>query len=83
MQKYENGFLCDNMRMFSEDASILFHVRRMGSRICACTKYQIVFRQKSSGKKYRNADYPSLNEPLLPPAVCGSAGLGWNRLVIR
>ena len=28
-------------------------------------------------------NYPSLTSPLLPPAVCGSAGLGWNRLVIR
>ena len=60
--------------------SILFHVSREAVR---ALNARLFSSEKSSGKKYRNADYPSLNEPLLPPAVCGSAGLGWNRLVIR
>ena len=60
--------------------SILFHVSREAVR---ALNARLFSSEKSSDKKYRNADYPSLNEPLLPPAVCGSAGLGWNRLVIR
>ena len=60
--------------------SILFHVSREAVR---ALNARLFSSENCSDKKHRNADYPSLNEPLLPPAVCGSAGLGWNRLVIR